>query len=442
MKKIFTNGVFDLFHEGHYNLLRKAKAEGDYLLVGVASDESCAKSKRQPVEPWEKRAQKVKTVPFVDEVLKTPWSADLTEAFYTDNGISLQVQGDKGSSFAIAESLGILKVVGRTAGISTTKLLDILQAEDAEILEGGYLNDVKRVFYEGTYFVVKYAQRTVGKIYPIPLPDHRTRDEYDVIVAFQQCLGSPGFIVKPIFSDREKIIIFDSAPVDAETLFVRLLRERMDEEILVRIMESLASMHNATLDNVSLRERFSSNDGFLMIKVDLQCRHATNDPELSRHICDFLDKSMRIQRVLLHGDLAPKNILVWGRTDYLFIDFEESGYGDPALDVGYLLAHLYIHRILNGDAGDEYLMGRLLSQYLCKAIAVDSGLVGRVGKYIGIFLLSRLDSQAPAKYIPIECEERIRSVATSLILGTRVFQPVRPSLSKEGRGWSEDSPLA
>lgn len=430
MRKIFTNGVFDLFHEGHYHLLRKAKAEGDFLLVGVASDESCAKSKRPPIEPWEKRARKVLEAPFVDEVIKTPWSVDLTEAFYADHGISLQVQGDQGSSFGVAEKLGILKIVGRTDGISTTKLLDILKAEDAEILEGGYLNDVKRVLYEGSYFVVKYAQRTVGRLYPIPLPDHRTRDEYDVIVAFHKHMGSPGFIVKPLYSDREKIIIFDSAPVEAETLFVRLLREEMDESLLTKIVESLAGMHNASLDNGALRDRFSSNRGFLEIKVDLQCRQATGDAALRERIGDFMDRSMRIQRVLLHGDFAPKNILVWGRAQYLFIDFEESGYGDPALDVGYFFAHLYLHRELRGAGGGEEMLGRLLAAYLAVFSGADPGLVARINGFIGIFLISRLDSRAPAKYVPESLRERIRSMAVPLILGETRLSPW-PAASEE-----------
>src|SRR2546430_17167593 len=111
MKKVFTNGVFDLFHEGHLNLLQKAKAEGDYLIVGVASDESRVQSKRKPWQSWEVRARVVSEVPFVDEELKTPWSADLTREFYARHAISVQVQGDLGSNFALAEELGILKIV-------------------------------------------------------------------------------------------------------------------------------------------------------------------------------------------------------------------------------------------------------------------------------------------------------------------------------------------
>lgn len=54
---VFTNGVFDLFHAGHLDSLRRAKAEGDVLVVGVNSDESVQrlKGKGRPIIPLEQR---------------------------------------------------------------------------------------------------------------------------------------------------------------------------------------------------------------------------------------------------------------------------------------------------------------------------------------------------------------------------------------------------
>ena len=46
MKKVITYGSFDLFHEGHYRLLQRAKALGDYLIVGVTTEEYGAKAPR------------------------------------------------------------------------------------------------------------------------------------------------------------------------------------------------------------------------------------------------------------------------------------------------------------------------------------------------------------------------------------------------------------
>ncbi|WP_295505516.1 adenylyltransferase/cytidyltransferase family protein [uncultured Pseudoalteromonas sp.] len=71
MKKIgYTTGVFDLFHIGHLNILKRAKLECDYLIVGVTTDELCRNVKnKEPVIPFQERMEIVEAIKFVDEVV-------------------------------------------------------------------------------------------------------------------------------------------------------------------------------------------------------------------------------------------------------------------------------------------------------------------------------------------------------------------------------------
>mgnify|MGYP000365562441 CR=1 FL=1 len=71
MKKIgYTTGVFDLFHIGHLNVLKRAKLECDYLIVGITSDElSISAKSKKPVIPFQERMEIVEAIKFVDEVV-------------------------------------------------------------------------------------------------------------------------------------------------------------------------------------------------------------------------------------------------------------------------------------------------------------------------------------------------------------------------------------
>jgi glycerol-3-phosphate cytidylyltransferase len=71
MKKIgYTTGVFDMFHIGHLNVLRRARLECDYLIVGVTTDELSITAKgKAPIIPFVERIEIVEAVKFVDEVV-------------------------------------------------------------------------------------------------------------------------------------------------------------------------------------------------------------------------------------------------------------------------------------------------------------------------------------------------------------------------------------
>ena len=402
MKKVFTNGVFDLFHDGHYKLLERTKTYGDWLVVGVASDESCEKYKRKPFQSWEARAKVVEAIPFVDEVMKTPWSRDIDKSFYLDNNIDYHVQGDAGSSFDAARELGLLRIIGRTENISTTKILNILHSKNINILNGGHLNDVVQVLFENELFVIKYANRISAKKYSFLLPDQRSEIEYNTINVFHKLIKNSEFIIKTICIDNEKqIIIFESAPNNCESLFTKFISNEVHYSLLSNIVKSLAVMHSVTYNNYSLHEQFSDSMGFLKLKIEVQCRNITKDISLQKEIDCFINESLEIRIALLHGDFAPKNILTWDNK-YLFIDFEESSYADPALDIGYFLAHIYIHYFITNNIQFKNAADIVLKEYLENINFSDDKFIIRISKYIGIFILSRIDGKAYADYITDE----------------------------------------
>lgn len=90
----YTTGVFDMFHIGHLNILRRAKEKCDYLIVGVSTDNVVEGYKHhKPIIPYDQRAAIVEAIKYVDEVVPQT-TMDKTE-FLKQRHFDVMFHGDE-----------------------------------------------------------------------------------------------------------------------------------------------------------------------------------------------------------------------------------------------------------------------------------------------------------------------------------------------------------
>ena len=122
MRKVITYGTFDLFHVGHLNILKRAKAQGDYLVVAVSSDAFNAGKGKKAYYSQEDRMEILKAIKYVDEViLEESWDQKIRDV--KEHDIDVFVMGDdwKGK-FDFLKAYCEVVYLPRTEGICSTKI--------------------------------------------------------------------------------------------------------------------------------------------------------------------------------------------------------------------------------------------------------------------------------------------------------------------------------
>ena len=127
--RVYVDMVADLFHYGHIAFLKKARALGVYLLVGIHADDVLVSYKKgKPILTMEERVDSVAGCRHVDEVLpNAPFIID--RAWIEKHDIRLVVRGDDFSQdqleyfYKVPIEMGIFRTVPYTPGISTSEII-------------------------------------------------------------------------------------------------------------------------------------------------------------------------------------------------------------------------------------------------------------------------------------------------------------------------------
>ncbi len=133
MVRVYADMVADLFHYGHVAFLKAARAQGDYLIVGIIGDDDATNGKRLPILTVDERAAVVAACRYVDEVIaNAPWRIDAD--WIAKHHIDLVVHGDDFSEqeldyfYSVPIAMGIFRTISYTHGISTTDIILRCQA--------------------------------------------------------------------------------------------------------------------------------------------------------------------------------------------------------------------------------------------------------------------------------------------------------------------------
>lgn len=130
MRRVLTYGTFDLLHKGHINILRRAKEQGDYLVVGLSSDEFNAIKHKQAYHSFEDRKLILEAIKYVDEVIREDdWAQKPIDV--KEHNIDVFVMGDDWEGkFDDLKELCEVVYLPRTKDISTTQIKDELALGD------------------------------------------------------------------------------------------------------------------------------------------------------------------------------------------------------------------------------------------------------------------------------------------------------------------------
>ena len=127
MKKVITYGTFDMLHYGHINLLRRARALGDYLIVALSSDSFNAIKNKQAFFHYEPRRQMLEAIRYVDLIIpENDWEQKREDII--KHNVNIFVMGnDWEGKFDFLKDICEVVYLERTPEISTTRIKNHLK---------------------------------------------------------------------------------------------------------------------------------------------------------------------------------------------------------------------------------------------------------------------------------------------------------------------------
>jgi len=216
------------------------------------------------------------------------------------------------------------------------------------------------------------------------------------------------------------VLVMSYLPPTDHRLWKELLRQgQADVPTAQAVGRTLARIHAHSAAHAELAAQFDTDRIFYDIRLEpylvaTTCKH----PDLAPVLHALVARTQAEKRVLVHGDVSPKNILI-GPSGPVLLDAECAWWGDPAFDLAFCLNHLLLKCLWNPAARDAYLacFSALAEAYLA---GVDweprAEVEQRAATLLPGLLLARVDGKSPVEYVTEEAQrDAVRRTARALL---------------------------
>jgi len=288
-------------------------------------------------------------------------------------------------------------------------------------LTGGVSSDIWLVELPGRALCLKRALAKLKVAADWEAPLSRNAHEWAwVKFAARHC---PDNIPAPIAHDAESgIFAMAFLPPEEHSGWKALLLGGHVEIETARAVGSLIGrIHAASAKEPGLADQFDTIANFRALRLDPYLIATANKYPTHAEVLEVLVKRTAAQRrVLVHGDVSPKNILVRPCGPVL-LDAECAWFGDPAFDVAFCLNHLLLKCLVRpAERSKLFASFRALTEaYFSNADwEPRAALEERAATLLPALMLARVDGKSPVEYLDDESDrDTVRRVACSLLAG-------------------------
>ena len=285
-------------------------------------------------------------------------------------------------------------------------------------LTGGVSSNIFHITTEQAQYCLKQAlpQLKVAKQWLAPV------DRVFAEIAWLQTAANivPKAVPKILGIDQaSKSFVMQYLEDDYLNWKVELLAGRVADKVASQLGNILGRIHSQTALNEDIARRFANDETFYAIRLEPYLEEAARQhPELSSRLKSLIKRTQHNPKVLVHGDVSPKNIML-GPSGPVILDAECAWYGDPAFDVAFCLNHFFLKAAHLPEVAIALLQNAqdFLNAYLQEVTWEPvPELEFRIASLLPGLMLARIDGKSPVEYLAAERGALVRKLASEFLV--------------------------